>query len=308
MGVYGPYTAVAGAVQQCAVDQQADGLYFINKSVYDLYLAFTASQPPAVTSFGGGYWYYKVPTGDRRGVRVPQSVYAGAGFPGYVFVLPIDESGNLGLSGATSSNTLFNIETYEDASQMPPDYASAQFQNITTQNRMVSLPLGMLQWVTGQWTTSFTDLQTQSFAIPASLLAPAQPSINTYLYYALFSLADGTAAHVADTTLGAQYLHGGSGGTRLGSLFPLARFVIGSPQGGAVAAIEINPRNPILYQTKNGATPATADTIALYLHLSSGFVGLVFDYTIAASLDPLNGNAVAPIGMNQTQFAPTTSW
>lgn len=141
MGLYGPFTATAGTVQRCDVDSDAGGLYFLNTCRFDLMIAFGASQPPNSTSFGGPPYYATVPAGDRRGIRIPSGIYGGAGFPGYVWVLPIDNSGQLAITGTIGGAVQFSIETYADPIAMPPDYASAQFQSMASQQRVISIPI-----------------------------------------------------------------------------------------------------------------------------------------------------------------------
>lgn len=141
MGVYGPYTAVAGTVQQCAVDPDAQAVYISNTTIYDLYTAASPIAPPATSAFGGWPWIRRIPQGDRAGVQLPLERYAGAGFPGYLFVLPQPAVSGYVLTGQTPSSSLFTIEGYADPSAMPPDCASPQFQAASSQQRVIDVPI-----------------------------------------------------------------------------------------------------------------------------------------------------------------------
>lgn len=140
MGLYGPLTAVVNTLQQCNIDGAAQGVYIVNTSRYDLAIAFQSSQPTNVTNFGGAPWYNVVPAGDRQAIQIPLGVYGAAGFPGYIWVLPIDGTTSYATTGATSNNVQFYLESFADVTLMPGDYASAQFSNAASQQRVIALP------------------------------------------------------------------------------------------------------------------------------------------------------------------------
>lgn len=141
MGVYGPFTATVGTIQQCSLSTDAQGVYVRNTSRYDLALAFASSQPVNTTNFGGMPWAAVIPSGDRTGLRIPLGIYGANGFPGYVWILPLDQTTSLAITGTVSGNASFYIESYTDASLMPADYASPQYVNAASQERTISLPM-----------------------------------------------------------------------------------------------------------------------------------------------------------------------
>ncbi len=199
MGLYGPFTAVAGTMQQCSLDGDAQGIYIRNTSIYDLAIAFKSGQPVNVTSFGGGDWTTIIPAGDRAGIRIPTGIYGASGFPGYVWVLPINNTGSFALTGTSSSNAQFWIETYPDANYLPPDYASAQFINAASQQRVLSVPVAANPATYAPFPFAGSVPGTGTSAILASdpgigSLAANGASLGYYLYQLIIFLSTGQTA------------------------------------------------------------------------------------------------------------------
>lgn len=191
MGLYGPFTATVNTVQQCNISADAQGVYIVNTSRYDLAVAFQAGQPVNTTNFGGPPWYVVVPAGDRMGVQIPLAVYGASGFPGYVWVLPVDGTTSYATTGTTSNNDNFYLESFADVAQMPADYASAQFSNAASQQRVVTVPTIAHSVIYGlKPVTAASQNGTDSTALytfSAPLVTPQ--TITAYLYQAILIAA-----------------------------------------------------------------------------------------------------------------------
>lgn len=296
MGVFGPYTAVAGTVQQCPVDPDAQAVYISNTTIYDLYIAASPIAPPASSAFGGWPWIRCIPQGDRAGLRLPLERYAGAGFPGYIWVLPLTAAllTNSAATGTISGNNQFSIEGYSSPDEMPTSYGSPQFQNSASQPRVVTVPYATAHWLAGSaGMTSGAVVNVTTMTPTAAQLAASRMPI--YFYWALFTaLTPGTSGQLgSDFTLGIQWQTAGS--VNVGSLFPFTRqaaYAALNTTNNAVYAscIPIMPPEPLVYAGGGvGNIPATATKAVLQL-VTNGVLGtgVTVAYAIACWTDVSN--------------------
>lgn len=299
MGLYGPFQGVAGTVQKCSVEGDAQAIYVTNTSIYDLAVAFKSGPPVTVTSFGGGDWQAVIPSGDRAGIRIPD-IYAGSGFPGYVWVLPIDNTGSLALTGATSGNKQFWIATYADAALLPSDYASAQFQNLASQPRIVTMGVPGGGYQTGKLTYAGTGLQAfTSHLLDLSIAPRAAWSATLALYLNHFYIVMVSSGYFyVEASL--QRLQYDSTPTlqRQDDLVNFA-LVISPPSGqnGVSVPFAFAPSSPLGV----GFFPFNANTAIITLGLNvtafaSSVGGGSLIYSWAADVDWQSNGSIPPIG------------
>jgi hypothetical protein len=297
MGLYGPFTAVAATIQKCEVAADADAIYVRNTSIYDLAISFKPGQPISRTSFGGDDWYTIVPSGDRVGIRVPDGIYGANGFPGWLWVLHIDNTGSLALSGVSSANTNYWIETYTDAAMLPGDYASPQFQNVASQPRVINVPIGLTHFAQSLQISGVAG--TENIIGNANLSAAQLASLSCaiYLYHMLLSPVEATPANGIDIVFRIRFKTGAGGtGANVGSPFDFARISLTQGGGGIAPSAQFSPAWPYVAQF-NGSVPNTALSVSAILLTAGASASINYSYTVAWNLDPSNIVPVADIGV-----------
>lgn len=318
MGLYGPFTAVAGTMQKCQLSGDADAIYVRNTSIYDLAISFRASQPVQVANFGGGDWYTIVPAGDRVGIRVPDGIYGGSGFPGWVWVVPMTSTGSMPVPGVIAGTSSFWIETYEDANYLPPDYASPQFQNLASQPRVVTMEPTGIQTFANVWDQTagggaldlFPPMWANNLIPPGFTQGAGQPTdfiLAVYCDY-LYLLAENAGSATRRCQL--QFVTKTGGGAVVDTVV----IAQGDVSNGTVTAG--NVAIPWQMQRRRGKTikpSASAVTGSFRLALIAGAALNSVSYDISADIDWWNQQLIPYVGGGeagrvdmQTQYNPGT--
>lgn len=148
---FGPYNSSstpsisAGTVTGIGVNQDAAAVRISNQSLTnDLLVSFAASQPPTVTTVGGGpNWPVVLHPGDRitctlqNADKTPTAL--GQFWAGKVWLLPLSTSSQLAQSGTTPSLSNIWISTYQVGEPIPPTDPGPLATASTQQQRVVSV-------------------------------------------------------------------------------------------------------------------------------------------------------------------------
>lgn len=304
MSSYGPYTATAGTVTQVTIPGDSDRVRIQNDSPYDVLVSFAVAKPNVATSTNGD-WQESVLAWHHATMEIPGQAHVvtplGTGtFNGSVWLLPIN-SGSLALTGTTSGRSNLWVSAFRPGEMASDVYSAPRQQDMTSQPRIVSVPIGLPFGVAGIWrTTDANPFQIAAFGLSAaqktSLAAPV------YLYYANLT-PEGSAGAASGFDVVIQAQPQTAIGANLGSPIVLARG--GVQYNSATAGLNVPwvcaPAWPIGNPSVvgiGGGLPAGTTQIAFQLYSPVG-TRFGLNYTIAVSMDLSNTVYDGDIG-NQT--------
>lgn len=140
MRAYGPFAQTPGNIIHVQTAQNQTDCFIKNVSPYDLWISFDPMQPPVIP-FSSQIQlpyvesipaFHALPVGLPRGDDYP--------WAGNIWLLP-QAPGGLSVTGATSPRANAYITTYEKNDKIPQAYAEARQADITSQQRVVTLPI-----------------------------------------------------------------------------------------------------------------------------------------------------------------------
>lgn len=310
--VLGPYSLsstpplVLNTAVAIQIDRSARAIQVHNDSPYLLYLAFDGQQPTALASMHGEYdasvgpWGHPVIPIQRTAASARERMLnAISDFTGTLWVMTIDPTGKLAQTGSVSQLNMVHLDVLLPGEAWPQAWAVPRQHDLTSQPRVVCVPMGLSHFNTGQWAVGDPSplvLQTANIS-PAQLAAGTAP---IYLYYAQIYATSSTTNAMA-FNLEVQWRT--AGGVALGGPFVMARgAVLDNVTNQTTAPWVFAPAWPF---AAVGPFPATAAKADLQLTFISGS-RMTVHYTVAFWMDPTNTVGDADIGV-QALFNPASS-
>lgn len=296
----GPLTLTVGQPYKLSLDPNMNRVDVANDSPNDVYLYFGQVAPTADLTNENNSWHALVRR--QHNQTVPVAAYRGASaaerspnawgaFDGTVWLLAVN-AGQLAQSGTVSGRNQLFVRGLYPGDPAPVHSALATQVDLTSQPRIVHVPVGMLQWSAGNWNPGSGDpFDVLNLSWNADILA-AQHAV-VYFYGCSVMPAPGQTGSMG-FSVEAQPVD--SGGGNIGS--PVQMF------WGSVFCNDTNKTGsgcfwqspfPLCFIWQPGDWPANMDHLHILLKKQTGD-NIAVNFALAVNTDRTNTEPNAEIG------------
>jgi hypothetical protein len=300
----GPYKLIVGTVTHVKIPMDAVQVHIKNDSQFDLLVSFNPTQPTNITDSLDGTWNATVlrhtdpviPVQTLGASALEKQLNAlGGSYQGDVWISPLNA---INIASGGSSSGLQRVWLTTRGPYDPPIVPSANTRQVdlTSQPRIVSVPVGIQNFVAGAWNAGSGDFIFSKLPIPAMM--QTDHILCSYLYSAVVQPDATSTSGLMTFSIDAQPLTVGNAPTGIATHLAWGAIAIDST-AHTMTSWSYTPAAPSA-KFYNGALPANATQIGFQLTYQTGAT-LNAGYTIQVDIDGTNLATNGDIG-NWAQY------
>ena len=227
----GPISLIVGTPYKLNVPTDATRVVIDNDSPYDVWFSFTLTAPPVVTP-SSGQWQGIMRRGHTGMVPIfgrpvasqrEQTLNAIGAFQGVMWLLAVNPGG-LASSGTVSVRSSVYITPLTPFDADPVYSALSTQTDLSSQPRVVSVPIASTQNFSGRDAVSVSVLNKWAVAQPTAAQLAAQSAV-LYIYHAIFTLAALPVNAVCGCSLNLECYPGDAGFNPIAGFTPIVIYI-----------------------------------------------------------------------------------
>lgn len=285
---YGPMTGTVGALIEVDISPASDFVQIRNDSFNDLLVQFGPAPIPSAAASAGGQWANAVPAWDHPVIPCGN----GGRFDGRVWLMPINNGGLAGAGTLSVRNSIYVVAYDSTQEPVPVGSSLPRQQDVTSQARVVSVPISSLQNFAARSGNLASGVQIRfSLAQPTAAQLAIKRAV-VYLYHADLHLA--SIGTLAGWSVDLEAYPGDASNNPIAGFLPVVFFVCdlyGSNNGSNSvfqARETFAPPHPLRVGLNWSALSITPANLCFRINIVGGSGAAQLVYNVGVDVDQSN--------------------